>query len=138
MSERVTWAEPGGMRKPLIRMFQELSTELFGDDAFQKQQEALEDGLIKIPSDQPLRHSVDRFFAINRELTYLGTDGEPYSVQQLNKILIKALPIIAMAKYVENGGDKLTSETEVTQAIRLVNTYLILQKKVQAHQREVA
>ena len=36
MSERVTWTEPGGMRKPLIRMFQELSTELFGDDAFQK------------------------------------------------------------------------------------------------------
>jgi hypothetical protein len=43
----------------LICMCQELSTELFDEEAFQKQQDALENGLIKIPSDQPLHHSVD-------------------------------------------------------------------------------
>ena len=75
---------------------------------------------------------------IVHKLTYLGTNGEPYSVQQLNKIIIKALPIVAMAKYVENSGDKLTSEIEVTQTIRQVDTYLVLQKKVQALKCEVA
>ena len=78
MSERVNWMEPRGMRKPLICMFQELLDELlFGKDAFQKQQEALEDGLIKIPNDQLLRLLVDQFFfASNRKLAYLGTDGK--------------------------------------------------------------
>ncbi len=73
--------------------------------------------MIKIPSKQPLHHSVNLYFAINCELTYPGTNGELYSVWQLNKIIIKAMPVIAMAKHVENGGDQLATEIEVTQEI---------------------
>ena len=43
-----------------------------------------------------------------------------------------------MAKYMENGGDRLTTEMEVIQSVRQVDTYLSLQKKFQAHQCNVA
>jgi hypothetical protein len=52
----------------------------------------MKDKLLKLPEEQDLRDSVDRFFGINREIPYLGTGGEDFSGQTLNKILIKILP----------------------------------------------
>jgi hypothetical protein len=39
----------------------------------------MEDGLLKLPEEQDLRDSINRLFAINREIPYLSTGGEELS-----------------------------------------------------------
>ena len=91
----------------------------------------MEDGKLKLPEDQPLRDSVDRLFAINREIPYLGTKGEKLSVRSLNKIIIKTLPLRAMVEYIKQGGEDLTDEEEILNTIDDVDMCLMLDAQVQ-------
>jgi hypothetical protein len=73
-------------------MLQKLGKKIFGTRAYKKQVKAMEDGQLKLLEKQDLRDSINRLFAINREIKYLGTGGEELSGQTMNKILIKILP----------------------------------------------
>jgi hypothetical protein len=77
-NKRTAWNK-ANMQEKFYKMLQKLGKELFGTRAYKKQVEAMEDGLLKLPEEQDLRDSVDRLFAINREIPYLGTGGEEHS-----------------------------------------------------------
>ncbi len=51
----------------------------------------MEEGLLRFPEEQDLGDSINRLFAMNKEIPYLGTGGEEVSGQTLNKIFIKLL-----------------------------------------------
>jgi hypothetical protein len=77
-NKRMAWKE-AKMQEKLYKMLQKLGKEIFGTWAYKKQVEAMEDGLLKLPEEQDLRDSVNRLFAINKEIPYLGTGGEELS-----------------------------------------------------------
>ena len=129
-NKRTAWGE-ANMRGKFSQMLQKLGEEVFGTRAYKKQVDAMEDGKLKLPEDQPLRDSVDRLFAINREIPYLGTKGEKLSVRSLNKIIIKTLPLRAMVEYIKQGGEDLTDEEEILNTIDDVDMCLMLDAQVQ-------
>jgi hypothetical protein len=91
----------------------------------------MEDGLLKLPEEQDFRDSVDRLFAINRDILYLGTGGEELSGQTLNNILIKILPSRAMIEYIRSRGEELTEEEEILTKTEELDVYLLLCRKVE-------
>ena len=54
---------------------QKLGEETFRNWAYKEQVEAIEDRKLKLQEDQPLRDSINRLFAIYREIPYLGMKG---------------------------------------------------------------
>jgi hypothetical protein len=104
MNKRMAWNKQN-MQEKFYKMLQKLGKENFGTQAYKKQVEAMEDRLLKLPEEQDLRASVDRLFAINRDIPYLGTGGEELSGKMLNKILIKILPSRVMIEYIMLGID---------------------------------
>ena len=91
-NKRTAWGE-ANMRAKFSQMLQNLGEEVFVTRAYKKQVETMEDGKLKLPEDQPLRDSIDRLFAINREIPYLSMKGEKLLVRALNKIIVKTLPL---------------------------------------------
>jgi hypothetical protein len=87
-NKRTAW-NIANMREKCYKMLQKLRKEIFGTRACKKQVEAMEDGPLKLSEEQDLRDSIDKLFAINREIPSLGTGGEELSGLTLNKILIK-------------------------------------------------
>ena len=79
------------MQEMFIKMIKKLGEETFGTWAYQKQVEAMEDGKLKLSEDQPLCDSIDKLFAINKEIPYLSTK---------DKIILKTLLFQAMAEFV--------------------------------------
>jgi hypothetical protein len=77
-NKRMAWNKANTQEK-FYKMLQKLGKEFFGTRAYKKQAEATEDGLLMLPEEQDLRDSIDRLFAINREILYLGTGGEELS-----------------------------------------------------------
>ena len=133
-SKRTAWGE-ADMRKKFSQMLQKLGEEVFGTRAYKKQVDAMEDGKLKLPEDQPLRDSINRLFAINREIPYLSTKGEKLSVQTLNKIIIKTLPLQAIVEYIKKGGEDLTDEDEILEKINDVDMCLMLDAQVKQAQK---
>ncbi len=111
-SKRTAWGE-ANMQEKFTKMLQKLGEETFGTRAYKKQVEAMEDGKLKLPEDQPLRDSIDQLFAINREIPYLSTKGEKLSMRALNKIIVKTLPLRAKVEFIKHGGEDLTTEEEI-------------------------
>ena len=128
-NKRTAWGE-ANMRGKFSQMLQKLGEEVFGTRAYKKQVETMEDGKLKLPEDQPLRDSIDRLFAINREIPYLSTKGEKLSVRALNKIIVKTLPLRAMAEYVKQGGEDLDNEEAILEKMDEVDMRLELDDQV--------
>jgi hypothetical protein len=128
-SKRTAWGE-ANMREKFTKMLQKLGEETFGTRAYKKQVEAMEDGKLKLPEDQPLRDSIDRLFAINREIPYLSTKGEKLSLRALNKIIVKTLPLRAKVEFIKHGGEDLTTEEEILEIINDVDVCLELDDQV--------
>ena len=128
-NKRTAWGE-ANMRGKFSQMLQKLGEETFGTRAYKKQIETMEDGKLKLPEDQPLRDSIDRLFAINREIPYLGTKGEKLSTRALNKIIVKTLPLRAMVEYVKLGGEDLDDEEEILEKIDAVDVNIELDNQV--------
>jgi hypothetical protein len=62
-------------------------------------------------------------------MPYLGIYAQPYTTEELSKIIIKSLPAKAMKKYVGDGGDDLDIITNILDLMLLINTKLQLQLK---------
>jgi hypothetical protein len=74
-NQRMAWNK-ANMQEKFYKMLQKLKKENFGTWAYKKQVVAMENGLLKLPEEQDLRDSINRLFAIDREIPYLGIGGE--------------------------------------------------------------
>ena len=119
------------MQGKFTQMLQKLREETFGTQAYKKQVEVMEDGKLKLPKDQSLQDRINRLFAINREILYLGTKGKKLSMRALNKIIVKTLSLWAMVEYIKHGGEDLTTEEEILEIIDNVDVCLELYDQVQ-------
>ncbi len=95
-----------------LQLLKQLGTQIFGPTAFKTQCRAMEQGDIEIP-ESDLRAGTHQMFQINRLLPFLGFYAEEYSLAELNKIIVKSLPIMAQRKYLEDGGDDLEDQADI-------------------------
>ena len=79
---------------------------------------------MKLPMDQLLHGSITHFFAMHKEITYLGLKADAFTVKQINVQIIKMLLVRAMTKDVENGGEDLTMEKEIIACMDELDTHL--------------
>ncbi len=126
-SEINNW-EQADMKTIFIQLLQQLGTQVFGPKAFKTQCRAMEKGDIKIP-ESDLRAGTHRLFQINRMLPYLGTYAEEYLLSELNKIIVKSLPMLAQRKYLEEGGDDLEDQADILEMMTQLDKKFRLKKE---------
>ena len=78
--------------KFFIQQLQQLGMQIFVPMAFKMQCRAMDKGDIKIPNSD-FRVGTHQLFKINCLLPLLGIWGEEYMLIELNKIIIKSLPV---------------------------------------------
>ena len=129
-SEMNDW-DQANMKAIFIQLLQRLGTQVFGPTAFKTQCRAMEKGDIKIPEGD-LRAGTHRLFQINRLLPYLGIYGEEYSLTELNKIIVKSLPLMAQRKYLEEGGDDLEDQADILEMMTQLDKKFRLKKELRS------
>ena len=113
-----------------IQLLKKLGMKTFGPNAYKAQCKALDAGKIKNPPGVSLRNGAQRFFQINKLITYLGIHAHEYNIEGLNKVITASLPPKAYGKYCGNGGDSLDDKDEILDLLSNVDTKLDLKEEV--------
>ena len=126
------------LKAKFIKHVQELAADVCGKYAYEQQIEAMEDGYTW-SSSMTCVEGAERLWAIQKELKYLSDEAEDFTDKQINrKFLLKALPPKMKLKYVEHGGESLTSKTEILELLQKCERFAEVEKECneQLRQRE--
>jgi hypothetical protein len=77
-------------RDTFINMCKKLSTEVLSPSAF-KDQETDMDKRMKLPNDKKLHDAIKQYATINKNMRFLGEEGESLTMRELNKQIKKML-----------------------------------------------
>jgi hypothetical protein len=69
-------------------------------------------------------------------MPYLGIYAQPYTTEELNKIIVKSLPMKAMQKYVGDGGKDLDDITDMLDLMLLIDMKLQLKQETAALEQQ--
>lgn len=127
ISQCADW-EQANMKDIFIQYLRELATQVLGPKAFKNQSRAMEDGELRIPEND-LRTGTYRLFQINRLLPYIGIYARSYTIEELNKIIVKSLTPLAKRKYIELGGDDLDDQSDILELMTQLDTKFRLKKQ---------
>jgi hypothetical protein len=122
-------------KREFIRLLKQLGSATFSPKAFKNQCKAMENGILKIPESN-LRVGTYRLIQINKMLPFLGLQAKSYDIGDLNKIIVKSLPLKAMGKYVGEEGDELDDMSDILDLMSTIETKLQLKKEVKALEEE--
>jgi hypothetical protein len=116
-------------------MLQTLGTKTFSPKAFKQQCKVMENSNIKIPK-QSLCIGTYRLIQINQLMPFLGIYAQPYTMEELNKIIVKSLLAKAMQKYVGDGSNNLDNITNILDLMLLIDTKLQLKQETAALEQQ--
>ncbi len=91
-----------------------------------------------LPNNKPFRDSIEQYFTMNKDMKYLGEEGESYSVRTLNKQIIKMLPPRVRMAYIMSNGEEQDTKEDILDAMESLDTFVKLRKMVNASENAVS
>jgi hypothetical protein len=88
VKKQASFTDNNNNGKEFIKMCQTAASKILGLKAFRNQEAAMDDTMT-LPNNKPFRNSIEQYFTMNKDMKYLGEEGESYSVCTLNKQIIK-------------------------------------------------
>ncbi len=77
---------------------------------------------MKLPNDKKLRDAIERYAAINKNMKFLGEEGESSTMREWNKQINRMLTPRMRLEYVKLGGDTLNNKKAILATMDKLDT----------------